>query len=517
MKIAARLLIAAALASFSLTASAEDVAASSAPAVPGAIVIHIYHTNDVHGWIMPRPDKLQLGRQVGGAAAFKSLVDRDKGPKLVLDAGDWWQGTPEGSLSKGASVVDVFNAVGYDAVEVGNHEFDSGAENLRALIAALKMPVLAANVYGPDGKHVPWTKERIIKDVGGVKVGVFGLLTVHMDKLAFPKNIAGLTFRREIDEARDQVKALKAEGAEVIVALTHVGFEPADKPGYEGDKAIAREVEGIDLIVGGHSHTSLVRPWRDPDHGTLVVQAGYYLTKAGITTLNVDPASHHVASSDDKLIELWPDALGQNAAVKAVVDGREAEVGEAFKLVVATAAADLARGSNDRESGLGDWMADCYRDQTGADVAFQNGGGMRADIPAGPVTLRTLFNVMPFENFLVKLTMTGAQIRAALDRGVGMGRIVQVSGVKAEYRRKNERGQRLAKASVGRRDLDDAKAYSVVTIDFLVDGGDGYEEFAGASAKQPTGVLARDALRACAEKQKKIEPPESGRLTDLGE
>ncbi|MBI3565614.1 MAG: metallophosphoesterase, partial [Elusimicrobia bacterium] len=236
------------LLSLALSASAAD-----------PIVVRVYHTNDVHGWIMPRPDKKEPARAVGGAAALKALVDKDKGPKLVLDAGDWWQGTPEGSLDKGESVAKVFNAIGFDATEIGNHEFDASAQSLIALIPKLDMPVLAANVYDADGKHVSWAKPHIVKTVAGVKFGLFGLLTVHMDKLAFPKNIAGLTFRREIDEAKDQVAQLRKEGAQVIIAMTHVGYEEPDKPKFEGDQTLAREVAGIDLIVGGHSHTPLYR------------------------------------------------------------------------------------------------------------------------------------------------------------------------------------------------------------------------------------------------------------------
>lgn len=484
---------------------------------PVPIVVTVYHTNDVHGWIMTRPDKLQTDRALGGAAALKALLDKETGPKLVLDAGDWWQGTPEGTLTKGAAVAEVFNAIGYDAVEVGNHEFDGGADGLRALIGRMKMPVLAANIYDSGGKHVSWTKQRIIKEVAGVKFGIFGLLTVHMDKLAFPKNIAGLTFRREVDEARDQVAALKKEGADVIIAVTHVGYEEPGKPKFEGDQTIAAEVAGIDLIVGGHSHTALRRAYRDPKHGTLVVQAGSYLAKAGRTTLKIDPVTKRVAAAEDELIDLWPDRVGEDPAVKAIVARREEEAGETFKRVVATATADMYRGAPDEESGLGSWMADCYKDQTGADVVFQNGGGIRADIAAGPVTLRSLFNVMPFDNALVKLKMTGAQVRSALDHGVGAARLIQVAGVDVSYRRPKPRHERLVSAAVGGAPLDDAKTYSVATLDFLVMGGDGYDEFAAAASSEPTGTLARDMLRACAEKQKTISPPAPGRLKALGD
>ncbi|MBI5201828.1 MAG: 5'-nucleotidase C-terminal domain-containing protein [Elusimicrobia bacterium] len=298
----------------------------------------------------------------------------------------------------------------------------------------------------------------------------------------------------------------------MIIAVTHVGFEEADKPRFEGDQTLAREAAGIDLIVGGHSHTPLKHAWRDPEHGTLVVQAGSYLMKAGRTTLTIDPKTRRVTASSDELLDLWPDRVGEDPAVKEIVAARQAEVGEAFKLVVATATAALDRGAPDRESGLGSWMADCYKDWAATDAAFQNGGGIRADIPAGPVTLRHLFSVMPFDNAVVKVTMTGAQLRSALDHGVGSPRLVQVGGLPAEFRRLSPRHERLGAVTVGGAALDDAKTYTVATLDFLVEGGDGYDEFGKAAAKEPTGERARDVLRACAENQKTLAPPVPGRL-----
>ena len=508
MKIPILLFLAAALAA---PVRAQDE--PEAPAAPAPIVVRVYHTNDVHGWIMARPDKLDFNRLFGGAATLKALIDKDPKTKLVLDAGDWWQGTPEGSLTKGEAVAEVFNAIGYDAAEVGNHEFDAGADSLRALIPKMNMPVLAANVYGPDGKHVPWTKQRIMKEVGGVKFGIFGLITSHMDKLEVPAKIEGLTFRREVDEARDQVKALRKEGADVIVAVTHVGFEASDKPKFEGDQTIADEVEGIDLIVGGHTHTPLARAWRDPAHGTLVVQAGSFLTKVGRTTLTIDPKTHHVTASADELVDLHPDRFGEDPAVKSIVARREADLGAAFKLVVATATADLNRAAAG-ESGLGSWMADCFKDWAGVDAMVMNGGGIRADIAAGPVTLRSLFEAMPFDDTIVKLTMNGALLRATLDHIMGSPKIAQVSGMTAEFGPLKPPHQRLGAVTVGGAPLDDAKTYSVATLDFLAGS---YEEFSQGSPQQDTGTLARDVLRVCAEKQKTISPPAPGRLKALGD
>ncbi|MDD5302250.1 MAG: bifunctional UDP-sugar hydrolase/5'-nucleotidase [Elusimicrobia bacterium] len=473
------------------------------------IKIRVYHTNDVHGWIMSRPDKFQTNRLIGGAAALASLIGREAGPKLVLDAGDWWQGTPEGNLTKGEAVADVFNAIGYDAIVVGNHEYDAGADVLRALIGKMKMPVLSANTYGADNKLVPWVQPWIVKEVAGVKIGIFGLTTSNMHRLAFPKNILGLDFRREVDAARDAVKALKKQGATVIIAVTHMGVEGENQK-FEGDQTLAREVPGIDLIVGGHSHTFLNRPIRG-ENGTLIVQAGSYLVKAGRAVLEIDPQTKKVVASSDELLDLWPDRVGEDPAVKAIVARHSEAVGKIFETVIATAPALMGR-EPDRENALGDWMADCYRESLGVDVALQNGGGIRAEIPAGPVTLRSIFGVMPFDNLMVKLVLKGSDLRKALDHGVGMAKVAQFSGASVEYYRPKPAGERLASVAVGGAPLDDAKTYSLATLDFLLDGGDGYSVFDRFVSSEPTGALARDLLNECARKQGAMSAPAAGRL-----
>lgn len=473
------------------------------------IKIRVYHTNDIHGWIMPRPDKFQKERPIGGGAALAALIARETGPKLVLDAGDWWQGTPEGNLTKGEAVADVFNAVGYDAVVIGNHEYDDGGDALRALIAKMKMPVLSANTFGADNKLVPWVRPWIVKEVAGVKVGIFGLTTANMHRLAFPKNILGLDFRREVDAARDSVKALKKQGATVIIAVTHIGLETEGQK-FEGDQTLAREVPGIDLIVGGHSHTFLSRPIRG-ENGTLIVQAGHYLIKAGRAELEIDPETKTVVASSDELLDLWPDRVGEDPGVKAIVARHAEAVGKIFETVIATAPAPMGR-EPDRENALGGWMSDCYRESLGVDVALQNGGGIRAELPAGPVTLRSVFNVMPFDNALVKLTLKGSELRAALDHGVGMGRMAQISGADIEYRRPKPAGERLVSVAVGGAPLDDARLYTIATLDFLTNGGDGFSVFDRFVSSEATGVLARDALGACARKQGVVSAPAPGRL-----
>ncbi len=479
------------------------------------IRIVIYHTNDIHGWIMARPPKGHLRdskKLVGGMAALASYIHKAKGAKLLLDAGDWFQGTPEGSLSQGRAMVDSFNALHYDAVEVGNHDFDLGEAQLQKLVQALKIPVLGANVYSKKtGKRVPYLKPFIIEKINGVNIGIFGLLTTNMPHLAFPEHIAGLRFRREINEARQEVRALQKRGATVIIALTHVGIRmPGDAP-FEDDRFIAAHVPGIDVIVGGHSHTLLPKGYRDPVHGTLIVQAGSYLTHVGKVVLDIDEKTKRVKKSKASVIKLNINKTGLDPELAGIVARYRDEVNQKMSVVLGTAPIALTRNS-EAESALGDWMADCLRSWAKTDTAFQNSGGIRSDLAAGPVTLRDIFDIMPFDNYVTTMSLTGNQVREILEHGVsGNQGILQVSGLSFRYNPRAPEGKRVLDVAIAGSPIVSTAAYSAATLNFLASGGDGYLSFSHARGLQVTHTLVRDVLSLCAEKTPP-QSPKSGRI-----
>ncbi|MFA6316737.1 MAG: bifunctional UDP-sugar hydrolase/5'-nucleotidase [Elusimicrobiota bacterium] len=480
------------------------------------IRITVWHTNDVHGWIMPREatfNQADPKRMVGGAAVLAKVLEKDKGHRLLLDAGDWFQGTPEGTLTKGKSSVEVYNAMGYDALVPGNHEFDYGVDNLKSLVKGLKAPVLGCNAFdAKTGKRVDFLKPYVIKEVAGVKIGIFGILTTNMPRLVLPRHIQGLEFRREVDEAKKAVEALKKEGATVIIALSHVGFETPDRPPFEGDQTIAASVPGIDLIVGGHSHTFLREALRDATHGTLIVQAGANMSIVGRTQLEVDGKTKKVIKSEDKLMDLWVDEFSVDPKIAGVVAKYSDEVGKTLDVAVATAATAIPHARTMDESPMGDWMTDCARDWTKTQISFQNPGGIRAGIAQGPVTLRNIFSVMPFENTLVSMTMTGSQVRDVLERGAWGKGFMQVSGMKVVYDPSKPKGERLVSAFVGDEPMGPQGSYSVSTVDFLAEGGDGYDVFKAVEKKDYTYKLLRDVLEWCARKQGTMTAPVPGRI-----
>lgn len=491
------------------------------PAAAGAppITIDVFHTNDIHGWIMQRPEEYDpalAGRMIGGAAALSSYLNARTGPRLLLDAGDWFQGTPEGNGTEGDALVEVFNLLHYDAVEVGNHDFDFGVDNLKRLVGNLKMPALGANVYEIGRKRKPdWLKSFVIKEVAGVKVGIFGLLTTNMRNLSLPDLYRGLEFRREVDEARDVVSLLRGAGATVIIGVTHVGFESPELGNFEGDQTIAREVPGIDLIVGGHTHTFLTKPFREPTHGTLIVQDGTGLSRVGAVTLTIDPQTKRVIASTGSLVRLWIDEAGVDPEVTKALKPELDRVAKIYDVVVGTAADTLLR-NRDGEASVGDWMADCERAYSKTDVGLQNGGGIRADLPKGPITLRRLFNIMPFDNRVANLTMSGKLLREVFDHGVDNHKaFMQISGAEMKYDREGPDGSRVADITVGGKPLDPEARYTLSTLDFLVRGGDGYTPFDRAEKKEVEPTLVRDVLKWCVEREKTVVAPKGGRMRPM--
>ena len=483
----------------------------SSAALAANLQLTVLHTNDIHGAISKRPDRKETARLVVGAGALAKAVARyaQPGRTLLFDAGDWFQGTPEGGLTRGRPLAEMFNALKYDAVALGNHEFDIGEGEFKALLAGLKAPVLAANIFltGTDERPA-YVRPFLIKKVGKLKVGVFGLLTIRMPTLSFEKNIAGLRFEGEAETAREMVSVLRAEGADVIIALTHIGVESKDRP--FGDETLAAQAPGIDLIIGSHSHTYLFEPKVVGE--TLIVQAGTNLTHLGRAVLEYDPSSRKVVSRKGEVLKLWVDELGEDGAMKAMTRRYEQEVGRSLDVVIGSSTVSIVR-ARDQESGMGDWMTDCVRRWSKTQIAFQNGGGVRADILAGPVTLRTVFEVMPFDNYLVTLNMTGGQVREVLERGVAGGiAMIQLSGARFTYDPAAPAMRRVREALVGKEPLRENEVYSVSAPDFIVQGGDSYTSLAGGKDKAFTPVLIRDALGWCVRETSPLVQPEGGRI-----
>jgi len=425
--------------------------------------IVILHTNDSHG----RADT-NLG--FSRAAYAKDKLESAGATVLLLDAGDTLHGLPFATADEGESIVKVMNAAGYDAMTVGNHDFNYGYARLAELAGMAEFPILAANVEKEDGSLL--LSGSAILEKNQVKFGVFGLATPETVHKTAPDNVTGLSFTDPIEAAKEQVAALEAENCTIIVALTHLGL---DESSEITSKMLAEQVPGIDVIVDGHSHTLLEEGmWVN---STFIVSAGEYIENIGC--VDIDPTGLTAATmlTDEDLGAAEGDQTVNSliAEITAAQDGL-------LNTVVGSTAVELA-GAREAvrtgETNLGNFAADAVRSATGAEIALLNGGGIRDSIPAGEITKKQLAAVFPFGNYAVVMEVSGQQLMAALESGVSLypaaeGRFPQVSGMSFKFDPAQPAGSRVFDVKVNGEALDEAKLYTLATNDYIAAGGDEY-------------------------------------------
>lgn len=474
--------------------------------------ITLAHTNDTHGHIQEDPAQKEFG-----FAKIATLLKewRAENPNfLLLDAGDTFQGTIFVNQFKGESILPILDSLDYTLMTAGNHEFDFGYEQLLKLRDSLDYPMINANVYTADGKNllVPTYKAEI----GGKKFAFVGFVAEDTPVLTHPNNVKGLTFKNPVEVAKAIIPELKKE-ADHVVVVSHIGVDV--------DREIAKNVPGIDLIVGGHSHTPLKTP--EVVNGTYIVQDWEYgksLGRADLYYLGEELVAFSGGLKEyDANVQADPEV---DKLVKDVV----LKIDSVMNVVIAKSEVPL---DGDRalvrakETNVGNLIADIMLERTQsikgheADVALANGGGIRTQLNAGDITKKDLYTLLPFENnTLAIVEVTGAELRAALENGVsqvekGAGRFPQISGMSFTYNPTKPAGQRVIEVKVGGQPLDLEKTYKVATIDFLAAGGDGYESF-----KKPffnTGLSMYSVVEEALIKRQVVNPKVEGRIVEVKE
>jgi 2',3'-cyclic-nucleotide 2'-phosphodiesterase (5'-nucleotidase family) len=363
----------------------------------------------------------------------------------------------------GGAMLDFLGEVGCDAWVIGNHEFDRGFDNAAAFVLASPVPVLSANLRDPaepERPALPGSVPSVVLDANGLRVGVFGLTTPQLPRLASPATMARMQVWPPEVAARAQVEALEGQ-VDLVVALTHMGIDD--------DRLLAEAVPGIDLIVGGHSHTSLVPPERVG--GTWIVQAGSYARQLGVLDLRV--VDGQIVDFDDRLLDLLPAArpgpVPEELAL--LVDRWDTRVGERFDRPIGALPGPLGREGADG-SPLGRFVASALRADAGAHVGITNRGGLRADLPGGPLTLRDLYGVLPFGNEMVRFDATGDELvglalRMAARRLGGREASLELDGLRFAWK-ETLGSPEIVWATVGGAPLDPAALYTVATSDFLI-------------------------------------------------
>lgn len=480
--------------------------------------VSLIHTNDMQGhFTSSRATWLggDTAPKIGGIASYASFLEEERRRAshencgvLIVDAGDWFTGTPESDLTGGRAMVTSLNEIPLDVTTIGNHEFDVGPENLIERIGEINAPVLASNVgYQSDTMDFPGTADTTIIERQGIRFGFFSLLLDEMPSVSLPDNIEGVHFHPEISQARRLVKQLQSNGADVVVALTHVGIEE--------DREIAEALSELDIIIGSHSHTRLSEP--EKINGTIVAQAGDNLTAAGRIDLELSPGSGEVLRYRGGLVSLYhsryPPKQSVQNAVQPYIEEAEQKLSKTL-----TRATEVIPRSSSKSSPLGNLITDAMRERAGVDLAFQNPYGIRAEIPAGPITLRTLHTVLPFGNKLVEMDLTGDQLKSLFEQSASMERgLIQFSGGTVHVDFDKAEGNRVQKIMVNGEPLESDRTYRIVTNSFLAPGGDKFTTFKeGTDRRKWPGTTLRDALRKYLSGRETIAPPEEDRYVISG-
>ncbi len=421
-------------------------------------------------------DRMGDRRGRGGHAKLATVVnaERARGNALFIHAGDAISPSILAGFDKGFHIIDILNRIAPDVFTPGNHEFDFGADNFRARVKQAKFDVIAANIHEKDATLVAGLKPTKTIEVDGFKIGFVGVTTEETAFLSTPETIS---FRPAVAVASDLARKLRGDGADIVVAVTHMGFDD--------DLALVRS-GAADVVLSGHDH-NLVTFWNGK---VALVESA---SQADFVT-PIDLLIETSVENGAKRVSFVPNfrpvdtaSVAPDPAIAAVIAGYEAELDKELSLAIGRTETPLdTRGSVVRreEAAFGNLVCDAMRAAVAADICITNGGGFRANrtYPAGAtLTRRDVFEEMPFGNKTVLLEVSGSILRAALDHGIaGDGRFPHVSGMVVEAKASGAAGQRVTAITVGGAPLDEGKLYKLATNDFMARGGDGYDMLKGA-------------------------------------
>lgn len=484
-----------------------EQATTEAPAGPNTV--KILHTNDMHGRL-----DAEDGRVIG-MAKVKTIKDKEQ-PTLMFDAGDAFQGLPLSNFSKGADMAKAMNAVGYDAMTVGNHEFDFGFDTAMNYKKLLNFPILSSNVY-KDGKSV-YAPSTIIEK-NGKKYGVIGVTTPETATKTHPNNIIGVSFLDPVASVTAEMKKLQGK-VDAFIILSHLGIDTTTKEAWRGDYLASKIAGNKDfknnaiVILDGHSHSVIENG--ELKNTVMLAQTGTALANIGKVTFDLQNkiATNMKASM---IKEADTKEVIQDAAVKAIVETAKDNFGKATSEVVFHNPVQLQGERNDvrtRETNLGNAIADAMEAysvngfDTAGDFAVTNGGGIRASIDGNKdVTIGDIIKVLPFGNTITQISVKGADVKAMFEHALSApvvekdgktgldanGAFLHISkSIKVHYDMTKPAGERVYAIEVFNKKtnkfepLDNAKTYKVVTNDFLAVGGDGYTMLGGPREEGPS-------------------------------
>ncbi|MBX5147016.1 5'-nucleotidase C-terminal domain-containing protein [Rhizobium lentis] len=531
--------------SFSFGLLTASMLALSAGAAFADYELNILHINDFHSRIesINKFDSTcsaeEEGKKecFGGAARLKTAVDQRRQALsgknvLLLNAGDNFQGSLFYTTYKGAAEAEFLNLMKFDAMTVGNHEFDDSEDGLATFLDKVQFPVVTANIKASAASKLgDRIKPSLVLDVGGQKIGIVGAVTNDTPELSSPG--PNVTIADDVQTITAAVQDLKGQGVNKIIALTHVG--------YPRDLAFIAKIPDVDVVVGGHSHSLLSNtdPKAEGPYPTMVdnpggykvpvVQAASYSKYLGDLVVNFDDNGVVKDAKGDPI--LVDSSFTPDPAVVSRVAELAKPIEELRKKVIGSSEGPIdgdRKVCRVKECSMGNLVADAILDRTknqGVTIAIQNGGGLRASIDGGDVTQGEVITVLPFQNTLATFEATGADVVKALENGVsqidqGAGRFPQVAGLKFSFDQSKPVGGRVSDVQVKDGDnfvpIDPAKTYKVATNNFMRAGGDGYSIFKEGKNAYDYGPDLADVTAAYLAAHSPYKPYTDGRVTELG-
>ncbi len=470
--------------------------------------LDIMFSNDVHGGI-DRDEATFMNPEfppkLGGGASHATLIKHVRSLKnenrdnLLLDAGDFFQGHPVGTVTNGKAVMKYYNMIGYDALTIGNHEYDIPEDKLVETLQLAEFPILSCNIVNRQtGQLVDYVEPYIMVEKMGVRIAIIGLTTVDTELMSFPENIKNIDVLDEIETLTKYVKIVREdENADVVLVLGHMGlpYDPQEaydrrykndevvkKTKYYGwdSQEILHNVPGVDLLIGGHMHKGFKEPWIDPVTHGMAIQGYAFGSNLGWLTLTIDKDSKTVSGYElpshynGLLISMFEDEFPLDKEIDELISAEKKIAEKGMDDVIGMAEVSLNRINVDAQSLMGNTVADAMRLESGADFSFINLGGIRAEIQAGPVTYRDIFSVMPFDNQLIAFKCDGLFLKKIIEtRVAGSRHGLVTSGGKVVYSKEREDFDRVTTLLINGEEWQPNKIYTVATTDFLMQGNAG--------------------------------------------
>ncbi len=496
-------------------ASQRPVPDKAEPQSQRTVDVQILGLNETHGQLLPLN---RNGRPAGGAATLAAYLAQEEAENprtLILDSGDFMQGPAISSYFEGASTMEVYNAIGVDATAVGNHEYDWGQDAFAERVDEAEFPFLAVNVIDDATGEAPaGVQPYVIEKMQGVKVGIIGVANPDTKSVTLPEATEGLSFldlAASAGAVNDAVAELKAQGVETIVVSAHQGLE-TETTGALADLVADFDTD-IDLVLGGH----IPLEFATEINGIPVVQPFGNTRGYADVTLTVDRATKDVTAVRTELDATWVDEIQPDATVQSIVDRYQALLGEELGNTVGEATTSILRGATRGvESEMGNFVTDAMRGYfPSVDFAVTNAGGLRANIDAGPITLEEVYAVLPFNNTLVTMGLTGEQVRQVLEEGAASRfGTVQVSGLSWAYDADAPFGARVTSVTLPDGSaLDPTATYRVATNNFMSGGGDQFTTLTQGTGTVDTQINLVDTVVRYLEKFSPADPQVEGRLT----